>query len=296
MSSQSFSPAAEKEVCWTEKEPLGLNIVVKEEDGDTVKGEEEAFRTTKEKEEAITLKEEEGAVMVNEEKGPVVVKEEVDEFRMKEETITLKEEEEEYCIMKEEEIAISIKEEEDVLELKEEAGGETEDTKPRQNAVFWPSQGCIVKEDIGKVQEEYSVAPMSPSQTVDDDGNVIHCNKEWDMEDKDWFPSNRLEDTSFPPPSPLPESPGRASLWGLKRVSVWLVDCRKTPGLSGTAREGDEKGDSDSMSSGNHGWQRKDNDSKHHPPFEASSLLFELNQHDRVISSLVLINTHTCVN
>jgi hypothetical protein len=29
---------------------------------------------------------------------------------------------------------------------------------------------------------------------------------------------------------------------------------------------------------------------------EASSLLFNLNQHDRVISSLVLVNTHTCVN
>ena len=32
------------------------------------------------------------------------------------------------------------------------------------------------------------------------------------------------------------------------------------------------------------------------PLFEASSLLFELYQHDRVISSLVLVNTHTCVN
>ena len=40
----------------------------------------------------------------------------------------------------------------------------------------------------------------------------------------------------------------------------------------------------------------KNNDSKHHPPFDASSLLFELNQHDKVISSLVLVNTHTCVN
>ena len=30
--------------------------------------------------------------------------------------------------------------------------------------------------------------------------------------------------------------------------------------------------------------------------FEASSLLIVLNQHDRVISSLVLVNTHTCVN
>ena len=47
---------------------------------------------------------------------------------------------------------------------------------------------------------------------------------------------------------------------------------------------------------GNHGRQRKNNDSKHQPLFVASSLLFELNQHDRVIASLVLVNTHTCVN
>jgi hypothetical protein len=36
--------------------------------------------------------------------------------------------------------------------------------------------------------------------------------------------------------------------------------------------------------------------SKHPPPFEASSLLFELNQHDRLVSSLVLVNPHICVN
>ena len=47
---------------------------------------------------------------------------------------------------------------------------------------------------------------------------------------------------------------------------------------------------------GNHDWQRKNNDSNHHPHFESSSLLFELNQHDRVISSHVLVNTHTYVN
>ena len=47
---------------------------------------------------------------------------------------------------------------------------------------------------------------------------------------------------------------------------------------------------------GSHGWQEKNDDSKHHPPFEASNLLFKLNPHDRVISSPVLVNTHTCVN
>lgn len=50
-----------------------------------------------------------------------------------------------------------------------------------------------MKEDIRKIQGEYSVAPVSPSQTVDNDDNAIHCNEEWDMEDKGWFPSNRLE-------------------------------------------------------------------------------------------------------
>ena len=47
---------------------------------------------------------------------------------------------------------------------------------------------------------------------------------------------------------------------------------------------------------GKHCWQMKNNDSKQHPPFEASSLLFKLNQHDSMIYSLVLVNTHTCVN
>ncbi|XP_031667229.1 uncharacterized protein LOC109881037 isoform X3 [Oncorhynchus kisutch] len=98
MSSLSYSPPAkEEEVYWTEKEALGLNVVVKEEEEEddeevSVFGEEEAFRIIKEEEEAITLKEEEKDVMA---KG---------------------------------EEAISIKEKEDVLGVKGEEEGEEQET------------------------------------------------------------------------------------------------------------------------------------------------------------------------
>ncbi|XP_055756475.1 uncharacterized protein LOC129835110 isoform X2 [Salvelinus fontinalis] len=98
MSSLSYCPAKEEGVCWTEKEGLLLNIVVKEEE------EEEAVTVKKEVEgEAVAMKGE-GAPVKEEfrvkEEDVVTVKEEGEEkvegavFGVKEEiTVTLKEEE-----------------------------------------------------------------------------------------------------------------------------------------------------------------------------------------------------------
>jgi hypothetical protein len=96
MGSLNYPPPVKEEgVCWTEKEALGLYIVVKEEkeeeDDVTVKHVVEA--------EAVTVKEEEKDVSVKEEEDALRVKEEEDAvFGVKEEegemTVTLKEEKE----------------------------------------------------------------------------------------------------------------------------------------------------------------------------------------------------------
>ena len=70
MSSPSYSPPDEEEgVCWTEKEGLWLNVVVKEEN------EEEDITVTKvEEEQDVTVKEEEEVTVLGvKEKGEITV-------------------------------------------------------------------------------------------------------------------------------------------------------------------------------------------------------------------------------
>ncbi|XP_064803391.1 zinc finger protein egl-43-like isoform X2 [Oncorhynchus masou masou] len=100
MSSLNYSPPVkEEEICWTEKEALGLNIVVKDEKEEdvTVKQQVEGEAVTVKEEKDVSFKEEEAAFRVKEEED-VTVKEEKEDavFRVKDEgemTVTLKEEE-----------------------------------------------------------------------------------------------------------------------------------------------------------------------------------------------------------
>nr|XP_046187193.1 glutamic acid-rich protein-like isoform X3 [Oncorhynchus gorbuscha] len=111
MSSLNYPPPVKEEICWTEKEALGLNIVVKEE-----KEEEDVTVKQEVEGEAVTVKEDK-YVSVKEEKY-VSVKEEEDSFRVKEEVDVAVKEEEDAVFGVEDD----VKEDEDVFGMKDDEG------------------------------------------------------------------------------------------------------------------------------------------------------------------------------